>query len=143
MIVGGALPITSSETFFQRNFAEGRVHARDSRSPARSGSNPLTAGVAPFPPAATRQPLTRRLSPSPRAVDLPSPTYPPNYPAPAPPTLLPSPPPSPSRNRRSSRRRAGVYYRGNADPLPSFARVRNLAAIPFFFLFLSVVFFER
>lgn len=45
-----------------------------SRSPARSGTNPLTAGVAPFPPATTRQPLTRRLSPGPRAVDLPPPT---------------------------------------------------------------------
>lgn len=69
-------------------------------TPARSGTNPLTAGVAPFPPASTRQPLTPKLFPGPRAVDLPPTT-------PAPPTL-PSPPPPPSRNRRALP--AGVYY---------------------------------
>lgn len=71
-------PITSvREVLRLKKFRRGaRVHARDSRSPAQSGSNPLTAGVAPFPPATTRQPLTRRLFPGPRAVDLPSPTRP-------------------------------------------------------------------
>lgn len=120
-----------------------RTRSRGSRSPARSGSNPLTAGVAPFPPATTRQPLTRRLSPGPRAVDLPSPTYPPNHPAPAPPTLLlPSPPPSPSRNRRSSRRCLLPWWCWPAAH-PSWNFPTFWFPAPFFFSYTFSLYFRR
>lgn len=66
------ITLMSARNFRQKIFCEST--RTGSRSPARSGTNPLTAGVAPFPPATTRQPLTRGLSPGPRAVDLPPPT---------------------------------------------------------------------
>lgn len=66
------ITLMSATNFRRKKFCEST--RTGSRSPARSGTNPLTAGVAPFPPATTRQPLTRRLSPGPRAVDLPPPT---------------------------------------------------------------------
>ncbi|XP_024880997.1 uncharacterized protein LOC112460518 isoform X1 [Temnothorax curvispinosus] len=119
-----------------------RAHARGSRSPARSGSNPLTAGVAPFPPATTRQPLTRRLSPGPRAVDLPSPTYP-TTPAPA--------PPAPYYHHLSRHLRetaalpaAGVYYRGDVDPLRLLlVKSPNFLFSPFFFSFSLSLYFRQ
>lgn len=113
-----AFPFSFSLSLSSTESREGGArHAH--ATPARSGTNPLTAGVAPFPPASTRQPLTPRLFPGPRAVDLP-----PTPPAPT----LPSPPPPPSRNRRALP--AGVYYYETMLTLRSCTEFSAVATCP-------------